>query len=147
MATRKPPSALPAVGFIAVLIIGATVGIFYLVTTSSASAKAARKAAEEEAKKAAAATQQQQRVVAPVEALVLEHECLTPCGSFVGWNYKVRTDGHPFRIKYQGTGWVKGGDKVPETFEPGEAEFVSDDSNNLHVLVQVYKKITVPRGQ
>lgn len=80
-----------------------------------------------------------------VEALVLQKECLTPCSAYVGWSYKVRTDGDPIRIKYQGTDWfdqpAKGDFQAPKGFQPGETQFVSPDKKNPHVRVWVYKKI------
>lgn len=80
-----------------------------------------------------------------VEALVLENECFTPCSSFVGLNYNIRTEGDPLRIKYNGCDWIdrpaKGATKAPKCFRPGEAQFASSD---LHVKVQVYRKILIP---
>lgn len=88
-----------------------------------------------------------------VEALVLENECITPCsGNIPVGKFKVRTDGHPIRIKYKGVdNWFvepPGEDSsAPKGVEAGEAQFVSSDKNNLHIKVQVYKKITVPMGR
>jgi hypothetical protein len=89
---------------------------------------------------------------APVEALVLEHECVTPSSSFVGWGYKVRTDGDPLRIKYNGCSeWfeqpARGQFQAPGCFTPGEALFASRDEKNPHVKVWVYRKITVQGGR
>jgi hypothetical protein len=85
-----------------------------------------------------------------VEALVLEHECNTPCSAFVGWSYKVRTDGDSIRIKYQGcTDWfdqpAKEDKPAPKCFQPGEAQFASPLDEK--VKVWVYKRITVQGGQ
>ncbi|MBU0999075.1 hypothetical protein KKG24_02080 [Patescibacteria group bacterium] len=83
----------------------------------------------------------------PVEALVLEKECLTPCSSFVGWNYKVRTDGDPVRVYNANYSWEipgKGMANPPKNFKPGDAQIISS-GKNPQVGVWVYKKITVPR--
>jgi hypothetical protein len=87
----------------------------------------------------------------PQEALVLQHECLTPCSSFVGWSYKIRTDGDPLRIKYNGCDWfdqpARGQFQAPKCFQPGEAQFKSPEEKNPHVQVWVYQKIAVPIGR
>jgi len=85
-----------------------------------------------------------------VEALVPEHECLTPCTAFVGWQYKVRTDGDPLRIKYHDCAdWfdqpAKGQFDAPKCFRPGEAEFESSDKTNPHVQVWVYERTNIRR--
>jgi len=82
------------------------------------------------------------------EALVLEKECFTPCSGFVGWSYKVRTNGDPVRVSNQNYSWDLidkwGVTPPPKGFKPGEAEIVSLDKKNSYVKVWVYKKITVP---
>lgn len=81
-----------------------------------------------------------------VEALVLQKECLTPCSSFVGWNYKVRTDGDPIRVIGKDYTWDipgKGAANPPKNFQPGETRIVSL-GKNPQVDVWVYKKITIP---
>ena len=92
-------------------------------------------------------TQPTNSLPATVEALVLTYEGITPCSSFVGWSYKVRTDGHPLRIKYKGCEWVErpseGNFEAPKTFEPGDALFASPDLLHPNVRVQVYKKIQI----
>jgi len=99
------------------------------------------------AEQRAAAAQLVATSTAATEALVLTYKGLTPCKSFVGWDYKVRTDGHPLRIKYQGCDWIdrpaEGDFNAPSTFQPGEAFFVSPDTNRPNVRVQVYKKVTI----
>jgi hypothetical protein len=80
-----------------------------------------------------------------VEALVPTESCKTPCSAFVGWRYKVRTDGDPFRAKYHGCkDWVehpgKGDYKTPECFLAGIAEF---DNPHQSILIQVYKKVNI----
>ncbi len=110
--------------------------------------KKAEAKAEEAAEKAA--TPQLAQVSSSREALLLEQECLTPCNRFVGWSYKVRTNGDPIGIKYHGcTDWFnqpgKGDFSAPNCFRPGKAEFKSLDENNPRVPVQVYKRITVRR--
>jgi hypothetical protein len=103
-----------------------------------------------EAKKAKAAQQVANApATATVEALVLVQECYTPCSSFVGWSYKIRTDGHPLRIKYQGSDWIdypaEGNTNTPATFTPGETFFESSDPLHPNVRVQVYQKIKINR--
>ena len=85
-----------------------------------------------------------------VEALVPVFEGYTPCSSFVGWEYVVRSDGYPLRIKYQRSDWIEISGKgeeneAPKTFQPGEAQFVSPDPLNLKVPVHIYKKVIVPK--
>lgn len=85
-------------------------------------------------------------VTATTEALVLESECYTPCsGNIPAGRFKIRTDGHPLRVKFKGLGWfalpAEGDVLFPDGIEDGNAEFFSSDS---HVRVQVYKRITVP---
>jgi len=90
-----------------------------------------------------------QQKVEMVEMLEKVFEKYTPCSGFVGWGCVVRSDGYPLRIKYNNCNWVeisgKGeGTATPETFRPGEAEFVSPDP--LHpVRVRVYKKVIVQK--
>ncbi len=81
------------------------------------------------------------------EALLPEDVCMTPCHAFVGWNYKVRTNGDDLRIKYHGCSeWFEQPGKedkpAPPCFQPGDAQFeVAEKSPS--VRVQVYKKIQV----
>ena len=98
------------------------------------------------------ATQPTAPEVGTREVLLLEQECLSPCSSYVGWNYKVRTDGDPIGIRYHGcSDWFdqpgKGNFPAPKCFKPGDAEFRSSDEKNLHVRVQVYRKTTVQGGR
>ncbi|MDD5721477.1 MAG: hypothetical protein PHT16_03485 [Candidatus Pacebacteria bacterium] len=118
------------------------------------SKKEAKKAAEEKAKEIAKTQPPTQTASRQkVEALVLDNECLTPCsGNIPAGRFKIRTDGHPLRIKFKGVhDWVEhpaeGEAKSPSGVEPGEAQFVSSDKENPHVKVWVYKKITVPGGR
>jgi len=109
----------------------------------------AKKAAEDLVAQKAASAQ----VVTPstemVEALVPVYEGYTPCTNFVGWDYKIRTDGHPLRIKYQECDWIdrpsEGDFKVPETFRPGETIFVSTNLEHLNIRVQIYKKVKIQK--
>ena len=85
---------------------------------------------------------------AVVEALVLEHECTTPCSANIAWPFKIRGEGHPLRIKFQGVAdWVsyagEGDFQAPSQMRSGETQFVSLDPKRPHVRVQVYRKITV----
>lgn len=88
-----------------------------------------------------------------VEALVLEHECTTPCSANIAWKFKIRTDGHPLRIKFQGvrdevTYPGEGDFQAPPKMTSGETKFVSADKEHPNVRVQVYRKIaTVQRGR
>lgn len=84
----------------------------------------------------------------PVEALVLEHECLTPCSANITWRFKIRTDGHPLRIKFQGIkGWkdfpAEGDFQAPTQMRSGDTEFVSSDPRHPHIRVQVYKRVII----
>lgn len=83
-----------------------------------------------------------------VEALIPTTECWTPCSAYVGWSYKVRTDGDPIRIKYNGADWfnqpAQGNFEAPDGFRPGDAQFVSSKEENPHVHVQVYRRAQVP---
>ncbi|MEX2052534.1 MAG: hypothetical protein WD991_02485 [Candidatus Paceibacterota bacterium] len=87
-----------------------------------------------------------------VEALVLEHECLTPCSADIAWRFKIRTDGRPLSVKFQGVGQAvtypgEGDFKAPSSMRSGETQFVSPDESHPHVRVQVYRKVTVPSGR
>ena len=81
------------------------------------------------------------------DALVLKSEKVTPCEAFVGYNYKIRTDGHPLRIKFKGCDWIEfpaeGDFSPPATFEAGEARFASPDRLHQNVKVQVYEKVKI----
>lgn len=80
-----------------------------------------------------------------MEVLVPTETCWTPCSAYVGWGYKVRTDGDPLQIKYQGCDWFdqpgKGDFSAPKGFRPGNAQFVSGDKEHLNVRVQIYRKV------
>ncbi len=83
-----------------------------------------------------------------VEALVPKGECVTPCSNFVGYDYKIRTDGDPLRIKYNGCDWVDRparGLFTPKCFNPGDTEFESPDKANPHVKVWVYERVNIRR--
>jgi hypothetical protein len=84
------------------------------------------------------------------EALVLEKECLTPCSANIAWKFKIRTDGRPLRIKFQGVhdevSYPGEGDfQVPPEMTSGETTFISSDNEHPHVRVQVYRRISLPR--
>jgi len=144
--TKPEVQSLPAWGYGVIVALL----LFFVIFGGVRSCNAKR-----EARKAAtasyAAAHPSAPTVAPVEALVLMHECFTPCSAFVGWSYKVRTDGDPIRIKYQGADWfdqpARGNFKAPKGFQPGEAQFASSDETNPHVKVCVYKKIIVQGGR
>lgn len=81
-----------------------------------------------------------------VEALVLVQECYTPCSSFVGWDYKIRTDGHPLLITGEWGKWElpsEGDVKAPKTFKAGEASLESPDTLHPNIRVQMYKKVKI----
>jgi hypothetical protein len=91
----------------------------------------------------------EQEVQQPVvEALVLMKECLTPCSALLDYRFKIRTDGHPLRIKFPGVDeWfehpAEGDARAPSGItDEGETLFVSPDVDHPHVQVQVYKKTT-----
>ncbi len=83
------------------------------------------------------------------EVLIPFCEGVTPCPLTIPeGKFKIRTDGDPIRIKFQGIDhWVdypgKGDFQVPTGVEPGEAQAASLDPKNLGVRVQVYRKVTV----
>ncbi len=85
-----------------------------------------------------------------VEALTLEHECITPCSGYIGWRAKIRTEGRPVSIKFQGVAepviYPGEGDFVgPPGMRSGETFYVSPDPERPNIRVQVYRKISVPR--
>jgi type II secretory pathway pseudopilin PulG len=175
MATSTQTSFRPFwfVLLVAIMIVGATCGIFYL---ASSSATAAKKQAEMEKNLANCQNEngdwqttpvgfyrnkdgkcmkipppppsatQQRATLQTKDALVLEKECLTPCSSYYGWRYKIRTDGHPLRVKFDGLDWIdypaEGSVPTPDGFKPGEAYFESPDKEP-RVMVQVYKIVTI----
>jgi hypothetical protein len=100
--------------------------------------------AKREAKKASAYSSSASAAPS-VEALVLEKECFTPCSADIEWPFKIRTDGDPLRIKFQGTGWFdhpgKGYVQAPSQMQSGNTEFISPDEKNPRVRVQVYRKV------
>lgn len=70
----------------------------------------------------------------------------TPFSSFVGWSYKVRTNGDAIWIKYNGCSeWfyqpAKESKPAPRCFKPGDADFKSAETNNPRVDVWIYEKI------
>lgn len=95
-----------------------------------------------------ATTQERVEGSRPKEALLLEQECWTPCSAYIAWKFKIRTDGQPIKIKFQGVAdpveYPGEGDfKAPANMLSGETEFVSLDKERPHIRVQVYKKIIV----
>ena len=80
------------------------------------------------------------------EALVLMHECYTPCNANIQWRFKIRTDGQAIRVKFQGVkDWfiipAEGDVQCPQQLRSGMTEFQSNEKNP-HIRVQVYQKIT-----
>ena len=94
------------------------------------------------------------RSQAPVsftDALVLDHECLTPCSTNIAWKFQIRVVGSfALRIKFQGVAdWVdypagEGDFHAPEKMQSGETFFASPDKKPP-VRVQVYRVISVTR--
>lgn len=100
-------------------------------------------------------SQQKQIYVPAPGTLVLESTCWTPCSANLQPHpTKIRTDGDPLWIKYQGVQhWSphpgKGAVEFPPGVEVGETKFVSrdssdtiegkEDSKNPHVQVWVYR--------
>lgn len=78
-----------------------------------------------------------------LEGLVLQHQCLTPCSSYIGWDYRIWTEEHPVQVRNENYRWdfpAVGVSNPPKNFKPGEAEIISLEKNNPHVNVWVYKK-------
>lgn len=116
--------------------------ICLLLAISGGIKNCSKKKAIESSRSSSSAPQQM------VEALVEKNTCFTPCSSFVGWSYKVRTNGDPVRVSTQRYSWELK-DKLgitppPKEFEPGEAEIVSLNEKNPHVKVWVYEKVKIP---
>ncbi|MFZ3011721.1 MAG: hypothetical protein WA060_01845 [Minisyncoccia bacterium] len=84
----------------------------------------------------------------PTEALVLMHECYTPCSTQIAWSFKIRTEGRPLRITFSGVrdsvSYPGEGDfRAPSQMRSGETFFDSPDKKNPHVRVQVYRKVNL----
>ncbi|OGI73695.1 hypothetical protein A3D42_00540 [Candidatus Nomurabacteria bacterium RIFCSPHIGHO2_02_FULL_41_18] len=147
MATPAPASApitttQPAPGW-----AWATLVILLLVLAIVGGVRSCNAARTEQ--EAARAEQAAPRSVPMIEALLLERECWTPCDANIAWPFKIRTEGRPLRIKFQGVaGWTdypgEGDFRAPSNMQSGETQFVSPDEENLHVRVQVYRKVMVP---
>lgn len=83
-----------------------------------------------------------------VEALVLMHEEDTPCSAYIDYKFRIRTEGHPLNIKFQG---VKdpviypgeGKFDVPPESKAGELFFTSPDPLHPNVRVQIYKVVKI----
>ena len=79
----------------------------------------------------------------PIEALVLEHECLTPCSTNINYKFKVIWGDSPLRIVYPGGITVdrhgKDEDFQAPSFNSGEVKFASLDPLRPNFRVQVYK--------
>lgn len=99
---------------------------------------------------------QQQRATTPppvfTEALVLEHECLTPCSVNIAWRFQIRVGGsRALRIKYKGVSQPvdypagEGSFQAPSQMQSGETSFVSPDPLYPNVRVQVYRIIIVQK--
>ena len=96
---------------------------------------------------------------ATTEALVLQDECYTRCTvKLHAYKTKIRTDGDPLWIKFQGVEhWFphpgKGEVDLPSGVQEGDAEFVSrdpsdptegkEDSKNPKVRVWIYRVVTI----
>jgi hypothetical protein len=79
-----------------------------------------------------------------VEALVLEHECYTPCSANIAWRFKIIWGDNPLRITYPGGQVVdrRGKDEdfqAPSNMQSGETKFESLEPNNPHFRVRVYR--------
>lgn len=148
--TTTPPKN--PTGFLVGLIIllgMVTFGIYHFSKKSPEEIQDTRDKKEEKErrkKEPTATTQQYVPPPQPVEALVLMHECMTPCSADIQWKFKIRTDGHAIKVKFPGMSWynmpAEGDVKFPFTMNAGEAFFASLDEKNPNVRVQVYKKIT-----
>ena len=83
----------------------------------------------------------------PVDALVLQAECWTPCSTNIDYKFKIRGEGNPLRVTFPGVGAVdypgEGDFKAPSQMRSGETHFVSLNAERPNVRVQIYKKITV----
>ena len=85
-----------------------------------------------------------------VDALVLEHECVTPCSANIAWRFKIRTEGHPLQIQFKGvvnpvTFPGEGDFQAPEKMQSGETFFVSSEKEHPNVRVQVYRVVSYRR--
>jgi hypothetical protein len=116
--------------------------VFALMWVGWASSKRAEKKAADE--RAAANPPAQTTPQQAVEALVLEHECYTPCSANINWKFKIIWGDNPLRIIYPGGQVVdrRGKDEdfqAPSNMQAGETKFESLDPNNLHFRVLVYR--------
>lgn len=80
----------------------------------------------------------------PVESLVLEHECLTPCSANISYRFEVIWGDSPLRITYPGGQIVdrRGKDEdfqAPSNIRSGETKFVSLDPLRPNFRVRVYR--------
>ena len=78
------------------------------------------------------------------EALVLEHECFTPCKANIQWRFKIIWGDNPLRITYPGGQIVDrhGQDEdfqAPSNMRSGDVQFASLDPEHQHFRVQVYR--------
>lgn len=86
----------------------------------------------------------------PVEALVLEKECITPCEVGIAWKAKIRGEGNPLRITFPGVGdpvsYPGEGDfKAPKHVRSGNTLIESANPKRPNVRVQIYRKIYIRR--
>jgi hypothetical protein len=82
------------------------------------------------------------------EALVLEHECETPCSAIIAWRFKIVWGDNPLRITYPGGQVVdrRGQDRdfqAPSSMMSGETKFESLDPDHPHFRVQVYRVVII----
>ena len=86
----------------------------------------------------------------PVEALVLEKECLTPCEVNIAWKFRIQSEGLPIRITFKGVkepvSYPGEGDfKAPKEMRSGNTLIESAVPERTTIPIKVYRKIYIRR--
>lgn len=86
----------------------------------------------------------------PVEALILEKECLTPCEVKIAWKFRIQSEGLPIKITFKGVkepvSYPGEGDfKAPKEMRSGETLIESAVPGRITIPIKVYRVTYIRR--
>lgn len=86
----------------------------------------------------------------PVEALVLEKECLTPCEVSIAWRFRIQSEGLPIKVTFKGVkepvSYPGEGDfRAPKEMRSGDTLIESAVPGRVTVPIKVYRRVQIRR--
>ena len=86
----------------------------------------------------------------PVEALVLEKECLTPCEVKIAWKFRIQSEGLPIKVTFKGVkepvSYPGEGDfRAPKEMRSGETLIESAVPGRTTIPIKVYRRVYIRR--